>query len=184
MMLTEQAGILQRLERWGTAIENGVLVLLLTSMIVLAVGQIVLRLFFSIGFVWADELISLIVLWIAIVASVAAARSDKHLRIDAVSHFVPHKYARFPRIIVDAFAAGICGFLAWQGWRYIGLMKEFDELVLTDVPASIVFGIVPLAFALMSYRFALHVGKGVYGVATDSDQGAADRDDRPEEGGQ
>ena len=63
-------------------------------MILLAVGQIVLRIFFSIGFVWADELVSLTVLWVAIVASVAAARSDRHLRIDALSHFVSKKYAR------------------------------------------------------------------------------------------
>lgn len=166
-MSENQTGLLRRLERWGTAVENGVLVLLLTSMIILAVGQIVLRLFFSIGFVWADELISLIVLWIAIIASIAAARSDKHLRIDAVSHFVPHKYARFPRIVVDAFAAGMCAFLAWQGWRYIRLMQEFEELVLTDVPAWLVFSVVPLAFALMAYRFALHVGKGVIGVVTE-----------------
>ena len=79
-------GWLDRLERWGTATENAVLVLLLSTMILLAVGQIVLRIFFSIGFVWADELISLTVLWVAIVASVAAARSDRHLRIDALSN--------------------------------------------------------------------------------------------------
>ena len=35
--------VLDRLERFGTAAENTVLVLLLTAMIVLAVGQIVLR---------------------------------------------------------------------------------------------------------------------------------------------
>ena len=46
------------------------MVLLLTAMMLLAVGQIVLRIFFSVGFVWADELISLIVLWIAIKKSV------------------------------------------------------------------------------------------------------------------
>ena len=83
-MTSAVRGWLDRLERWGTAAEDTVLVLLLTSMILLAVGQIVLRIFFSIGFVWADELISLTVLWIAIVASVSAARSDRHLRIDAL----------------------------------------------------------------------------------------------------
>ena len=124
-------------------------------MIVLAVGQIVLRIFFQIGFVWADELISLIVLWSAIVASVAAARSDRHLRIDALSNFVAEKYARFPRIIVDGFAAGMCLFLAWHSWRYIKLLREFEDTVLTDIPAWIVFSIVPLAFFLMAYRFLL-----------------------------
>jgi len=148
-------GWLARLESWGVAAENATLVLLLSSMILLAVGQIVLRLFFSIGFVWADELISLIVLWIAIVASVAAARSDRHLRIDALSHFVAEKYARIPRIIVDGFAAGICLFLAWHGYRYILLLAEFEDVVLNNIPAWIAFAVVPVAFFLMAYRFFL-----------------------------
>ena len=154
-------GWLDRLEKWGTAAENAVLVLLLTTMILLAVGQIVLRIFFSIGFVWADELISLIVLWIAIVASVAAARSDRHLRIDALSHFVSEKYARYPRIVVDAFASAICLFLAWHSYRYVMLVKQFDDVVLSNVPAWVAFGVVPISFALMGYRFALLSGKGI-----------------------
>ncbi len=148
-------GILQRLERWGTAAENASLVILLSTMIILAVGQIILRLFFSIGFVWTDELIKLIVLWIALIASVAAARNDRHLRIDVLSHFVPEKYARFPRIIVEAFAASMCAVLAWYSWQYIQLSLEFEDTVLIDVPAWIAYLVLPLSFALMAYRFFL-----------------------------
>ena len=164
-----------RLERWGTAAENAVVVLLLTAMMLLAVGQIVLRIFFSVGFVWAEELISLIVLWIAIVASVAAARSDQHLRIDALSHFVPKKYARFPRIVVDAFAAGMCLFLAWHSYRYVLLIREFEDTVLTNVPAWIAFAVVPIAFALMSYRFLLLTGKGLLHVRSGNGETAVTR---------
>jgi len=150
-------GLLRRLERWGTAAENASLVLLLAGMMVLAVGQIVLRIFFSIGFVWADELIKLMVLWIALIASVAAARGSKHLRIDVLSHFVPERFARVPRLIVDAFAAFMCGVLAWQSYLYVQLTVEFEDTVLVDVPASIAYGILPLAFALMTYRYVLIV---------------------------
>jgi len=149
-------GFLQRLESWGTAAENASLVLLLSAMMILAVGQIVLRLFFSIGFVWTDELISLMVLWIALIASIAAARSNKHLRIDVLSHFVPEKYARFPRIIVDGFAAVMCGVLAWHSVRYVELF--FEDTVLSDFPAWIAYGVLPVSLALMSYRFALACG--------------------------
>ena len=76
---------LDRFERWGTAAENFLIVVLLVSLMVLAVGEIALREFFSVGFVWAGDLINLIVLWITIVASIAASRSDRHLRIDALS---------------------------------------------------------------------------------------------------
>jgi TRAP-type C4-dicarboxylate transport system permease small subunit len=129
--------------------------MLLGALMLLAVAQIVLRVFFSFGFVWADELVKLFVLWIALVASIAASRSDRHLRIDVLSHFVAEKYARFPRIIVDAFAAFMCGVLAWHSWRYIQLTIEFDDTVLVDFPAWIAYILLPLSFVLMSYRFIL-----------------------------
>ncbi len=158
------AGILRRLERWGTAIENGSLVVLFAAMMLLAVSQIVLRIFFSSGFVWAEELMKLMVLWIALIASIAASRNDRHLRIDLLSHYVSIRYTRIPRMIVDLFAAGMCGFLAWQSWRYVQLSIEFDETVLIDIPASIAHGIAPVAFGLMCYRFFLLSAKALFGV--------------------
>ncbi len=124
----------------------------------LAVGQIAMRVFFSFGFIWADELVKLLVLWIALVASIAASRSNRHLRIDVLSNFVAAKYAHFPRLIVDAFAALMCGVLAWQSWRYVQLTIEFEDTVLIDLPAWIAYGILPLSFGLMCYRFLLTSG--------------------------
>ncbi len=162
-----------RLERWGTAAENAALVILLGALMLLAVGQIVMRMFFSIGFVWADELVKLLVLWITLVASIAASRSDRHLRIDIVSHFVAPNYARFPRVIVDVFAAVMCGILAWQSWRYLQLTIEFEDTVLIDVPAWIAYGLLPLAFALMCYRFLLMSGSDLMRIfRPDTDQEA------------
>jgi C4-dicarboxylate transporter DctQ subunit len=151
----DESGLLKRLERWGTAAENGALVILLGAMMLLAVGQIVMRIFFSSGFIWADPLLKLMVLWIAMIASIAASRSDRHLRIDIVSHFVPKKYARVPRIVVDVFASALCAVLAWQSYRFVQLF--IDDTVLVDFPAWIAHGILPLSFALMSYRFFLSV---------------------------
>lgn len=150
-----------RLEKWGTALESAALVLLLGALMLLAVGQIVLRIFFSVGFIWADELVKLFVLWIALIASIAASRSDRHLRIDLLSHFVADKYARFPRMIVDAFAAVMCALLAWHSWRYVKLTIEFEDSVLVDFPAWIAYSLLPLSFVLMSYRFILSCGSEV-----------------------
>ena len=143
--------------RLGIAAENAALVLLFAVLMLLSVAQIVLRLFFNTGFVWTDELTKLIVLWITLVASVAASRSDRHLRIDIVSNFVPRRYARFPKLIVDSFAAVICGVLAWHSYRYLMLTVEFEDTVLIDVPAWVAYCVLPAAFAIMSYRFALSV---------------------------
>ena len=170
--MTQQEGLAKRLERWGTAAENAVLVMLLGALMLLAVGQIVMRVFFSTGFIWADELVKFFVLWIALVASIAAARSDRHLRIDVLSHFVAEKYARFPRMIVDTFAAVMCGVLAWQSWRYIQLTIEFEDTVLVDIPAWLAYGLLPLSFALMCYRFTLMVGSQAVKVVRPAEDAA------------
>ncbi len=159
--MVESPGIAARLERWGTALESAALVILLGALMVLAVSQIVLRVFFSYGFIWADELVKLFVLWIALIASIAASRSNRHLRIDLLSHFVADKYSRFPRIVVDAFAAFMCGILAWHSWRYVQLTIEFEDTVLSSFPAWIAYTLLPLSFALMSYRFMLSCGSEV-----------------------
>jgi TRAP-type C4-dicarboxylate transport system permease small subunit len=160
-MIDTSYRLLKPLERWGTAFENALLVLLLGAMMLLATAQIVLRMFFDAGLIWADELLKILVLWVALVGSVATSRGRRHLRIDLLSHYVPERYARLPFVIVDAFAAVVCGFIAWHSGRYVLLTIEFGDTVLVGVPAWLVQGVLPVAFALMSYRFALYFLKEV-----------------------
>src|SRR5690606_9899152 len=131
-------------------------------MMLLAVGQIVLRMFFDSGLLWADELLKILVLWIALVASVAAARSRRHLRIDILSRYVPQRYARLPELLVDLFAAGICGVIAWYSLQFI--LLSMGDTVLVNIPSWIAQGILPVAFLLMCYRFTLHFLSGLLGL--------------------
>lgn len=166
--MTETVSISARLDKWGTALESAALVILLGALMTLAVGQIVMRVFFNFGFIWADELTKLFVLWIALVASIAASRSNRHLRIDLLSHLVADKYSRYPRMMVDAFAAYMCGVLAWHSWRFVQTTIEFGDSVLVDFPAWIAYALLPLSFGLMSYRFALSCGANVLRVISPS----------------
>ena len=154
-MPDEREGFLARLTRWGIAAENALLVLLFAAMMILAVTKIVQRIFFSSGFYFTDDLIGFLVLWITLVASVAASRSDRHLRIDLISQFVPPRYARVPRIVVDLFATTVCAVLAWASYQYVQFTS--GETVVGVIPTWIAYGALPLALAIMSYRFLLTV---------------------------
>ncbi len=158
--------LLARLERFGKLAENAALVVLLGSLVLLAVGQIILRELFETGFFRADELIKLLVLWLAMVGSIAATRDNRHIRIDALSHLLPDRAVTVIRLFVDVFAAIVCGVVAWQAWRYLQLEIEFEDKVLINVPAWIAHAVVPGAFALMSYRFAVSVIREIFLIAT------------------
>lgn len=157
---------LSRLDRIGRFAENTALVTLLVAMMLLAVGQIVLREVFSTGFVWADELIKLMVLWLAMVGSIAAARDNRHIRIDALSHILPETAIKLTSVLVDVFAAAVCGVIAWHTYRYLQLEIEFEDSVLIDTPAWIAHLIVPLAFALIAYRFLVSIAWQLYRLIT------------------
>ncbi|HEX5788464.1 MAG TPA: TRAP transporter small permease [Woeseiaceae bacterium] len=150
--------LLSRLDRAGRLLENAALAVLLATLLVLAVGQIVLREVFSTGFIWADELIRLLVLWLAMVGSVAACRDNRHIRIDALSHVLPARAVVLVRVVVDLFAAAVCAVIAWHACRYLVLEIEFGDAVLVDTPAWLAHVIVPLAFLLLAYRFLVLTG--------------------------
>ncbi|MCJ7592255.1 MAG: TRAP transporter small permease [Woeseiaceae bacterium] len=147
--------ILYRLDKAGTALETIVLVSMLTAMMLVAVSQIVMREAFGTGFGWADELIRLMVLWLALVGSIAACRENRHIRIDALSHVLSDSAVNVLRVLVDVFAALVCGVIAVQAWRYLQVEIEYKDTVLVDTPAWMAHVIMPVAFALISYRFVV-----------------------------
>ena len=157
--------LLSRLERAGRYAENTALVVLLGSLILLAVGQIILREVFETGLFWADELIKLLVLWLAMVGSIAATRDNRHIRVDALSHLLPDRVVTVIRLVVDTFAAIVCCVIAWQSWRYLQLEIEFENTVLIDTPAWVFHVIVPVSFALVGYRFAVNVLRDLLTIA-------------------
>ena len=142
---------------------------MLTAMMLVAVGQIIMREAFGAGFGWADELVRLMVLWLAMVGSIAACRENRHIRIDALSHILPDIAVRLIRVLVDVFAASVCVVIAFQAWRYLQIEIEYGDEVLVDTPAWIAHSIMPAAFGLMAYQFLIgalrEVGDLVFGRA-------------------
>lgn len=147
--------VLERLEKTGSALETFALVAMLTTMMIVAVGQIIMREVFGTGFGWADELVRLMVLWLALVGSIAACRDNRHIRIDALSHLLPDVAVKAVRVLVDLFAAVVCGIIAVSAWRYLQIEIEYEVKVLVNTPAWIAHIIMPTAFALIGYRFVI-----------------------------
>ena len=138
--------ILNRLDSIGAKFETILLVFILVSMILIAVGQIIMREVFEIGFGWIDELVRLMVLWIALVGSIAACRENRHIRIDIISNYLSERIRNSIQAFVDMFAAVICGLIAFQSWRYLKIEIEYSDIVLVDTPAWIAHSIVPVSY--------------------------------------
>ena len=153
--------LLDSLERAGKLAENTALVLLLGTMIGVSVFQIVNRELLGSMFAlsWADELVKIIVLWLAMVGSIAAARDNRHIRIDLITHVLSGRLVTLARIIVDVFAAIVCGVIGWHAYRLVREEISWGDTIFDNTPLWIMHAIVPLAFALISYQFVVRVAR-------------------------
>lgn len=140
------AGLLAR-------VEDAILVLLLSAMVLLAGAQIVLRNLFDTGLVWVDPMLRVLVLWIGLVGAMAAARADRHIAVDILSRLLPARARRLSRALTDAATAAVCGLLAWHAARFVALEYEGGALAFGRVPAWVCELILPVGFAVIGLRY-------------------------------
>jgi TRAP-type C4-dicarboxylate transport system permease small subunit len=148
-------GWLDRAEQAGRLVENTVLVVVLSGMILLASGQILLRNVFDSGLPWADEALRLMVLWLAMFGAVAASREDRHISIDALARVLPETGRLWAAAAVNAFTAAVTLGIAWYSWLFLADSIEFGDVLLGELPAWLFQSVMPIAFSLIGYRYVI-----------------------------
>lgn len=146
---------LTRAEAAARWLESALLVVLFGGLMLLSVAQIALRNVFSEGLPWADGLGRLAVLWLAVIGAVAAARDRKHISIDLAQRFLPPGWRRAALAVAEAFAAAVCGFMAFYAWRFVADSRQFGDTLLGNWPAWAFQLVLPAGFAIIAYRYAL-----------------------------
>ena len=136
--------------------EDALLVLLLTSMIVLATSQIFMRNFFDSGLVWVDPLLRVMVLWLGLVGATIASRNNKHIRIDLLTRFFSKNVNLATQTIVGLFTAIVSGLIAWHGARWVLMDYQDGIKAFSGLPSWVLEIIIPVAFGLISIRYFLY----------------------------
>lgn len=153
---------------WIHRLEDGLLVVLLLGMILLAFTQIVLRNGFDGGILWADALLRVLVLWIALLGAMVASREQRHINIDLISRFLPPAGKRVAGVIAAGFTAGICATLAWYCFDFVRMEHESPSPAFADVPTWVCESIMPIAFALIALRYFIHCARiAILGLPTE-----------------
>ncbi len=145
------------IEKLLTWIETGIVVVLLSSMVVLAFLQVVLRNLFSFGFLWADPLLRYMVVWVGFTGAAIATKEEKHLGIDFLNRFLGPRTLQVVKIIVEGFAMVVAYLLMRAAFQFLfeGIME--DEKDLFDLPKRLYFAIIPFGFGFITLHFFIRV---------------------------
>jgi C4-dicarboxylate transporter DctQ subunit len=169
--------VTQRLLRGLHRVEDGLLAGLLGVLLLLAVLQIALRVFFNTGLEWAEPVSRMGVLWLALFGALGAARSHRHIAIDALPRLLPPVARRAAWALVQVATATVCGLLAWYGWGMFEMEREMPSTFVPGVASSWPMLAFPLGFGLLALRFAI----GAFAPPPDHPEGLAPEEHPPVE---
>jgi len=145
-------------------VEQSVLVILLSLMILIAFFQIVLRNLFDTGLTWGDPLVRNLVLWVGFIGAALATREGKQINIDVVSRWVPPRGKGFIEGITDLFSCFICALLTFAALKFIKNEVQMGNVTFPGVPSWIAEIILPFIFGLMTLRFGFRSLKNFSGT--------------------
>ncbi len=150
--------ILNRIEGLIGFLENTLLVIFLTVTVAMAFLQVILRVFWSTGFVWADVFLRHLVLWIGFLGAALAAKESRHFSINIITKKLPVILQKIVQAFLHVTSAVVCYFLFTASVSFIS-----DEIKYNNEPLFTVFGknvmpyymemIIPIGFGLIGLHF-------------------------------
>jgi TRAP-type C4-dicarboxylate transport system permease small subunit len=157
--------LLGGLRLWVWRVEDGLMLLLLLAMIVLACLQILMRNAFDAGWLWADPVLRILLLWLALLGAMVASRHDKHMSIHIFSNWLSPRPLHAIKIFTSLFAAVICGIAAFYAGWFVLDEYQYSTADIAGIRSWWFELIMPLAFSVMALRFALQAAWAVRGLA-------------------
>ncbi|MEE8540604.1 MAG: TRAP transporter small permease [Desulfobacterales bacterium] len=153
-----------RLDDFIARVEHFVIIILLSGMILFAFLQIVLRNFFATGIAWGDPFVRYLVVWVGFIGAALATREGKHINIEIVSHWLSESTNRYVRIFSHLFSACICGLLTFAALKFVLFEAQMESRTFFALPAWAPQVIIPVTFAIMTLRFTLQFGIGLFTI--------------------
>lgn len=152
-------------------IEDGLLVIMLLSMIGLAFSQIVMRNVFGTGIVLLDPLLRIMVLWVGLLGALVASRQKKQISVDVLTRILPPGLKTASFIITRTFAAIVSGIIAWHSWLFVIDEWELGTKAFNIVPAWLAEVIIPFGFSVIALRYSIQAVSALIGYKQQGDDG-------------
>lgn len=138
-------------------IEDSILVIALSALILICFGQIILRGVFSIGLFWGETASRYLVLWVALLGAIVATREYNHVNIDIVSKYAPDKIKNIIRVITDLFTAVVTFALTYYSIIFIKNDMASNMKAFGVIPTWVAGLILPVAFGVICIHYIFHL---------------------------
>lgn len=138
--------------RWLREVENLLVSLALAALVLLPLGEIVLRKLFQTGISGATAFQQHLTLLIGLLGGALAAREGRLLTLSTLMNFLKGQWQVFARVFSSAFAAGISVFLCVAAAQLVHTEKEAGKILAYGIPLWTIQLVMPLSFGVIALR--------------------------------
>jgi C4-dicarboxylate transporter DctM subunit len=140
-------------------LEDGIGVVALLSMTGLPVLEFFLRTVFGTGITGSSEYVQHLALWVGFLGAALASREGRHLSLSAGITIVPKQYQRLTNSLASLVSTAVAAGLFWGSYLLVAAEMESAARVGSLIPVWMVQLILPISFALITWRFIWHAGE-------------------------
>jgi TRAP-type C4-dicarboxylate transport system permease small subunit len=132
------------------------------------------RYLFSAPVLWAEEILSYLMVWSVCLGAVLVTWEGRHIKMDLLSTMLRSPAREIVNTVAVAVFAAVCVFMVLQSWTVTSLAWRMDQRsVAAEIPRAVAHAAVLLGFAgmLVAVLFRLrHYVRGAFGSETEAAQ--------------
>lgn len=129
-------------------------VLLLGAVVLLVFANGASRYLANQPLVWTEEAVAALVIWLAVVGGFLAVRRRELIRVRVLVNRLPSRAQVLLEIVVQALSAMVFAYVAWQGWRYLGVFGG-DKTPYFGLPKGVYMSALPIGCLAMALGFLI-----------------------------
>jgi TRAP-type C4-dicarboxylate transport system permease small subunit len=103
------------------------------------------------SFAWTEEIATYCLVAIVFVGSAMCVRINRHIQVDFLYRYIPHRPARILATAIDVIRIVFFAYGSVLVWRYIAIVAE-EEMTTVHLPKYLIYGWVFFGFVLMTVR--------------------------------
>ncbi len=115
--------------------------------------QFITRYVFNDSAAWTEEIARYLLIATVFVGAVIGVAKNNHIQVDFFFRFMSPGVARVVSLLTDALRLAFLASASWLTWLLMQKMGNY-QMTIVNLPMNIVYGVVLLAFVLMTWRAA------------------------------
>ena len=113
--------------------------------------QFITRYVFNDSAAWTEEIARYLLIATVFLGAVIGVAKNNHIQVDFFYRFMPQGLSRSVSLLTDALRVAFLAAASWLTWLLMQKMGNY-QMTIVNLPMNIVYGVVLLAFVLMTWR--------------------------------